>query len=105
MGFITLNIHASSINIGIYCGDSHVVDSKLLIREQDPMSDLLEGLKTPCICGMASNPWALESTIQMDIYNGISYLPFLFLTLVYLFLRRACYLAVIPLSPREEDMI
>ena len=50
----------------MYCGDSHVDDSKLFICERHAMSDLLEGLKIPCICGMASNPWTLESTIQVD---------------------------------------
>ena len=75
-------------NIGMYCGNNHVDDSKVFICERYAMPDLLEGLKTPCICGMASNPWTLDLTIQVHIYNGISYLPLLFLTLVYLCLRK-----------------
>ena len=54
-------------NTGMYAGDSHVDDSKLFICGRHALSDLREGLKTPCVCGMASNPWTMDSTIQVDM--------------------------------------
>ena len=51
--------------IGIYTADTTPADSKLFIGEYHALSDLLDGLKTPCSCGMSSHPWVMESVIQV----------------------------------------
>ena len=51
--------------IGIYTADTTPTDSKLFIGEYHALSDLLDGLKTPCSCGMSSHPWVMESVIQV----------------------------------------
>ena len=48
----------------MYGGDDKTDDSKLFICERYALTDLLQGLKSPCSCGMSSSPWALESTVQ-----------------------------------------
>jgi hypothetical protein len=51
-------------NSGIYTGDDSVDDSKLFVCEWHALTDLLEGLKIPCSCGMSSNPWTVDSAVQ-----------------------------------------
>ena len=51
--------------IGIYTADTTPADSKLFIGEYHALPDLLDGLKTPCSCGMSSHPWVMESVIQV----------------------------------------
>ena len=45
--------------------DTTPADSKLFIGKYHSLSDLLDGLKTPCSCGMSSHPWVMESVIQV----------------------------------------
>ena len=51
----------------MYTGDDNSDDSSLFICEQYALTELLDGLKTPCTCGMAKNPWTLDSTIQVSL--------------------------------------
>ena len=51
---------------GMYTDDDDTDDSSLFICERYALTDLLDGLKTPCTCGMAKNPWMLDSTIQVS---------------------------------------
>ena len=51
--------------VGMYADDNCPDDSKLFIRERHAFVDLLDGLKTPCSCGMLSHPWVLDSVVQV----------------------------------------
>ena len=92
--------------IGMYHGDEDVSDSKLFICEQYAFSDLLKGLKTPCVCGMASNPWIVDSSVQVCIQNTRP------TTSMHcheiLFLEGACCSCVVllpSLPPTEKDLV
>ena len=51
--------------VGMYADDDCPDDSKLFICERHAFADLLDGLKTPCSCGMSSHPWVLDSVVQV----------------------------------------
>lgn len=59
-------------NTGIYTGDVVADDSCLFVTKRHTFSDLVEGLSTPCTCGMSRNPWNIEPTTQVytKILNG-----------------------------------
>ena len=65
---ITVYVYSSSFDniIGIYTSDDSVDESRLFICERHALADLMEGLKTPCSCGMSSNPWTVDSIIQLQ---------------------------------------
>ena len=50
-----------SLSIGVYTGDTASEDCKLCVL------DLIAGLKWPCPCGMALNPWTLDSIVQVRL--------------------------------------
>ena len=39
------------------------------ICERHAYVDLLDGLKTPCSCGMSSHPWVLDTVVQVSLLN------------------------------------
>ena len=51
----------------IFIGDSAPTDSKLFICEYHALTDLIDGLKTPCTCGMSSHPWIMDSVVQVHV--------------------------------------
>ena len=58
--------------IGVYTGDATTQDQDTFLVERHCLTDLLDGLKSVCCCGMASNPWRLHSFVQVrDIINII----------------------------------
>ena len=50
---------------GMYSGDDNADDSSLFMCERHALTDLLDGLKAPCSCGMIRSPWTLDSIIQV----------------------------------------
>ena len=57
---------------GVYTGDATTQDQDTFLVERHCLTDLLDGLKSVCCCGMASNPWRLHSFVQVrDIINII----------------------------------
>ena len=53
------------IHVGVYTGDSAPTDSKLFICEYHTLTDLLDGMKSPCGCGMSTHPWIIDSSVQV----------------------------------------
>ena len=43
-----------------YTGDSAPTDSHHFICEYHTLTDLLDGMKTPCACGMSTHPWIID---------------------------------------------
>ena len=87
----------------MYTGDDSGDDSKLFICERHALTDLLQGLKVPCSCGMASNPWTLDSTIQVTAKINE---PWLFTSIILS--EGACDSPDVPLSPLssgQEDLV
>ena len=59
---------------GVYTGDGDATtqDQDTFPVERHCLTDLLDGLKSVCCCGMVSNPWRLHSFVQVrDIINII----------------------------------
>ena len=50
---------------GIFTGDETQDDSKLFLCERHCFTDLLQGLGTPCSCGLSNKPWIVESLVQV----------------------------------------
>ena len=46
--------------VGIYTGDVSSEEGGLFVVEKGCFSDLLEGLYTPCSCGLVFNPWRVD---------------------------------------------
>ena len=78
-------------------------DIKLFICERQALSDLLEGLKTSCSCGMSSNPWALDSTIQAGFWIHKSLLLAQKIHVFFLFLEGACHSLTFSLPSVSES--
>ena len=53
-------------HIGVYISDEHCEDQALFVTEKCSFSDLVEGLSSPCPCGLAIKPWALEAVTQVS---------------------------------------
>ena len=56
-------------HIGVYISDEHPEDQALFVTERCCFSDLVEGLSSPCPCGLTIKPWALESVMQVSKNN------------------------------------
>ena len=54
-------------HIGVYVSDEHQEDQALFVTEECCFSDLVEGLCSPCPCGLTIKPWAVESIKQVTI--------------------------------------
>ena len=54
-------------HIGGYVSDEHQEDQALFVTEECCFSDLVEGLSSPCPCGLTIKPWAVESIKQVTI--------------------------------------
>lgn len=54
----------------MYIGDDSQSDAQsLFITERHTFTDLMEGLASPCPCGMTRNPWMLESLTQVHLHT------------------------------------
>ena len=53
------------IHVGVYTEDSAPTDSNLFICEYHTLTDLLDGMKSPCACGMSTHPWIIDSSVQV----------------------------------------
>lgn len=60
-------------HIGVYISDEHPEDQALFVTERCCFTDLVEGLSSPCPCGLTIRPWALESVMQVSKHNSIEY--------------------------------
>ena len=49
---------------GVYTENESANDELLFITERHCLSDLINGVSTPCNCG-TRNPWVLESAVQV----------------------------------------
>ena len=50
----------------VYISDELCEDQALFVTERCCFSDLVEGLSSPCPCGLTIKPWALESVTQVS---------------------------------------
>ena len=55
------------VHVGVYTGDSAHTDSHPFICEYHTLTDLLDGMKTPCACGMSTHPLIIDSSIQVHV--------------------------------------
>ena len=60
-------IYLAGCFVGIFIGDSAPTDSKLFICEYHALTDLIDGLKTPCTFGMSGHPWIMDSVVQVHV--------------------------------------
>ena len=49
----------------MYIRDTDPEDGACFVTERNCLSDLMDGLASPCPCGMTNNPWLLESVVQV----------------------------------------
>ena len=59
------NCYVTPCMEGMYSGDENADDSSLFMCERHALTDLLDGLKAPCSCGMMLSTWTLDSIIQV----------------------------------------
>ena len=88
-------------------GDDHPEDQALFVTERCCLSNLVEGLASPCPCGLTIKPWALESVIQVRISPFIGVACGRVELLVYI-LERACVARAIflpPLPSAKGDLV
>ena len=57
---------------GVYAGDSTSTDSQLFICEYHALTDLLNGMKTPCTCGVSTHLWIIDSLVQVHVCTATS---------------------------------
>ena len=51
--------------LGIFTGDVTADDACMFVTEKHTFSDLVDGLTTPCTCGMSRSSWKIDSTTQV----------------------------------------
>ena len=51
---------------GVYVGDEHPEDQAMFVSEKCCFTDLVNGLSSPCWCGLTMKPWQLESATQVS---------------------------------------
>ena len=51
---------------GVYVGDEHPEDQAMFVSEKCCFTDLVNGLSSPCLCGLTMKPWQLESVTQVS---------------------------------------
>lgn len=56
------------IGVYVYVSDEHHEGQALFVTERCRFSDLVEGLSSPCPCGLTVKLWVVESVIQVGIY-------------------------------------
>ena len=49
----------------MFKGNDSQDDEKVFLTERHCFSDLLEGVTSPCICGMTRKAWMVESLVQV----------------------------------------
>ena len=59
---------------GVYSGDTTPTDQDCFLMERHCLHDLLAGLNSACSCGMVSNPWCLDSSVQVCVNLINSYI-------------------------------
>lgn len=59
-------LHTVTLLLGIYTGSSNLKEEAAFLTERYCLTDLVQGLKTPCPCGRTCNPWAVESIVQVS---------------------------------------
>ena len=88
--------------IGIYTGNTNQEEEAAFLTERFCFSDLLEGLKSPCPCGISNNAWVLSSLLQVNE-------PFVHcITYAWAIIERPCTegsvcLSVLP--SRKKDLV
>ena len=50
----------------VYVGDESPEDQAMLVTEKCCFRDLVDGLSSPCQCGLTMRPWQLESLTQVN---------------------------------------
>lgn len=50
---------------GIYTSNATPEEEAAFLTERHCLVDLIDGLKTPCPCGKSSNPWIIDSVVQV----------------------------------------
>ena len=50
----------------MYVGDEHPEDQAMFVSEKCCFTDLVNGLSSPCLCGLTMKPWQLESVTQVS---------------------------------------
>ena len=88
-------------HVGVYISDKHPEDQALFVTERCCFSDLVEGLSSPCPCGLTIKPWALESVMQVRMVIVVVELP-------VFTVERSCVTCAILLPPLplgKEDVV
>lgn len=90
-------------HIGVYVRDEHHEDQALFVTERCCFSDLVEGLSSPCPCGLTTKPWAVESVMQVGNIVASSCLSWSSCTVERP--RITCAILLSPLPSAEEDLV
>lgn len=62
-------VNISCYHSGMYTDGASSEEQSFFVTERNCFSDLVEGLGTPCPCGMMRAPWVLESVVQVHKIN------------------------------------
>ena len=52
--------------VGVYVGDKCPEDQAMFVAEKCCFADLVNGLSSPCLCGLTMKLWELESVTQVN---------------------------------------
>ena len=65
-------LNYGNLHVGAYTGDVHPwpADGRIFATEWTTFGDLIDGLATPCPCGLSRGPWSLESIVQVVLYDS-----------------------------------
>lgn len=59
---------------GIYNGNQPSEEESMFLTELHCFSDLLEGITSPCLCGMTRQAWMLQSLVKVSLlFGGYTY--------------------------------
>ena len=50
----------------MHVGDPKLEDEAAFLTERYCLTDLVDGLKTSCPCGISCNPWMMQSAVQVS---------------------------------------
>ena len=93
-------------HIGVYISDEHCEDQALFVTERCCFSDLVEGLSSPCPCGLTVKPWALEAVMQVSNIVAASVVSCLSQSSCIIERSRVtCAVLLLPMPSAKEDVV
>ena len=93
---LILLAHPSSISIGVYVDDECPEDQAMFVTEKCCFTDLVNGLSSPCLCGLTMKPWQFESVTQVNTDNMHAHVGMHVFTINVNFRKDTCFKLFLP---------